>query len=206
MNGKTEVEKSCSVCNIKFKTFFHRKLCCSDICNAKRKTIACKQCNIIFSITRNRKKSPEFCNILCFYTYKKAETVKKQPTCPVCNKKFKCPPSSKAKTCSMNCSVKLRELNYIHPNCKNCGIKIVTKSRKRKKRKFCSQKCFYKTVGNIINKRRNLPNGSKSKSTSGYCTIKINGKWVYEHRYLMEQFLKRSLNKMKKFITRTEID
>lgn len=78
--------------------------------------------------------------------------------------------------------------------CLQCGIKIpFNPVRRQYAKKFCSQKCSYE-----FHRMENNPSwkGGRSNNGSGYMWLSIgNGKQVLEHRYLMEKFVGRKLNK-----------
>ena len=59
---------------------------------------------------------------------------------------------------------------------------------------FCSRKCRgeYQSKYLIGKKSSNYKGGTVTKR--GYISIYISGKRMYEHRHVMEQFLKRKLN------------
>jgi len=58
--------------------------------------------------------------------------------------------------------------------------------------KYCSRSCASASkVGN----RQNAWKTGRNIMVNGYTRIRINKKYVYEHRYVMEQFLKRPLKR-----------
>ncbi len=66
--------------------------------------------------------------------------------------------------------------------------------------KYCSKKCQYSDTKykNKFKGKNNCnykENGSKRYTLKGYVIIKINGLFIQEHRYVMEKFLGRKLQK-----------
>jgi hypothetical protein len=76
--------------------------------------------------------------------------------------------------------------------CFTCGAEILTS--KTSSRRYCSRSCSLK---NRIKKgeAKSLPEGTRRPGGSGYIRIKVSGKWMFEHRLVMEQALGRKLDK-----------
>lgn len=54
---------------------------------------------------------------------------------------------------------------------------------------YCKIHMYLKPGG-----RNLLPDGTRSKTPDGYINLKVGGKWVQEHRYIMESMLGRKLH------------
>ena len=76
--------------------------------------------------------------------------------------------------------------------CAQCKKEFYIYPYRIKTAKFCSKRC------GCLTKRGNFHNhwkGGRNLMKNGYIRIRINGSYIYEHRHIMEKFLKRSLNK-----------
>lgn len=94
--------------------------------------------------------------------------------------------------------------NRIWVTCEHCGkILEIIKARQFKFR-FCSFHCHAKTIlsSEAIRKkaaesRKGAKNGrwkgGRRKHTNGYVWILIDGKYILEHRHVMQQFIGRKL-------------
>lgn len=176
--------KSCKTCGGNFETYYPRTVYCSDECRYGK--YVCKTCKKEF-IQKNSNTSGNFCSTDCWYEYYR-EHGKESKTCPSCGKLF----HGRFKTCSKECGYRrVREQN---PNrntrCENCGA--VLGSRVKPNIRFCSRSCAMLSRENSPTGKAK-PEGSKRKHGSGYIQIKHQGKWVMEHRYVMEQQLGRPL-------------
>lgn len=124
--------------------------------------------------------------------------------CPGCGKLHKIPKSLYAlkslriRFCSDDCYFPFKKKreeeikNSYTKECSNCGkIYSALRSKTLSGLSFCSQDCSKEYM-----KGENSPffkGGTHTKA--GYKVIKINGKYKYEHREIMEKFLGRKLNK-----------
>lgn len=70
--------------------------------------------------------------------------------------------------------------------CENCGKRFFTKNNKNQKN--CSRECSY-----IIQRKKYV-------TKLGYVIINVNRKRMFEHRYVMEKFIKRKLKPFPKEI------
>lgn len=75
-------------------------------------------------------------------------------------------------------------------NCENCGEILKIKSNGTYARRFCSLKCCHEYC--VGDKSWNFRNGIVDGE---YTRILVNGKYLREHRYLMEKMLGRKLLK-----------
>jgi len=85
-------------------------------------------------------------------------------------------------------------------NCQHCQAEFYVPQYRANTAKYCSPRCTALAhPQNTLKAQENSPiiKRSKDKKASAfpknYKTIKINGKWVREHRWLMEQHLGRQL-------------
>ena len=77
--------------------------------------------------------------------------------------------------------------------CKRCGRIYRTYE---KKRKYCSQKCYWNEVKDNPLEKHNRWKGGRHVDTAGYVTLQVkSGMRVREHRFIMEKYLGRKLNK-----------
>ena len=76
--------------------------------------------------------------------------------------------------------------------CQQCGKVFHVYPYRGSTAKFCSKSCGCKArVGKLNNA---FKTGSRI-DVNGYVSVRIDKKYVYEHRYIMEQHLKRKLSK-----------
>jgi predicted nucleic acid-binding Zn ribbon protein len=169
--------RNCVVCRVEFEPRSNRQKFCSDECRFGPKT--CKQCGAEFV----RKGNGQFCSLPCWHVFYAASTPRKE--CPVCSKLFK----GQAKTCSNECA-DIKRRRWEDVTCKGCGD--VFSARLSKRRQFCSVACML-SVRNPVAKTVS-PIGTKTFLPSvGYVKIKTDHGWMFEHRFVMEQQLGRSL-------------
>lgn len=125
-----------------------------------------------------------------------ARRTKTQDNCLCCgNEYFRW--SKKSKFCSRKClstylaehKISGKKFRGSYIDCQNCGGKFYVPSYRKNIAKFCSRSCLAKVhLKKYCNSFKKLKdNGSK------YKTIKIDGKYIREHRYVMEQYLGRKL-------------
>lgn len=182
MIGEIVVKKKCKTCGKDFETVWPRQAYCSDQCRqGKGKCIVCGR-----EFLRKPRTTGSFCSPRCWYEYYR-RFGKKTNTCPICGTEF----HGGAKTCGKECGYALRR--QANPNrrttCEYCG-KPLQKNVKPKVR-FCSRSCAL--AARNKHGGHSLPDGAKYKDNTGYIRIKVDGQWLLEHRYIMEQKLGRPL-------------
>ena len=93
------------------------------------------------------------------------------------------------KACSVECGNRLKEARK-EMTCEACGQTYIRPHGKTRRR-FCSRSCAMK--GRVRVGQSAHPDGSTYIHSSGYIQQKHNGKWVMQHRLVMEQHLGRAL-------------
>lgn len=175
-------EKTCAACGKTFPVTHPKVKYCSDEC--RRGKVTCAQCGSSFLQTRGT--TGLYCSKACWY----AAPGKKERdprNCAWCGKEFN-PRDDEQRFCSNPCGYKSRQRSRPERFCLTCGTSLGTHYRDN--RKYCSYPC--------ARGRRPAtakPEGSRRPSTDGYVKIKVNGKWVLEHRHVMAQKLRRPLLK-----------
>ena len=123
--------------------------------------------------------------------------------CEHCNKEF-IVTVDRNKFCSRPCqsmwAISIASLSRSGPpktgqtlNCLTCnkGFYVAKYRIKSGKVKYCSRSCLAKHLLPQYNDIHGFKKLNKPKHT--YKTIKIDGKWIREHRYIMQQHLGRKL-------------
>lgn len=99
---------------------------------------------------------------------------------------------STTKFCSRTCASTQhkKEGTYCETNCINCNKKFKKRTDHIKILNFCSRECYqrYKVSSCYMRK-------SGKWTENGYIVLYNNGNYIKEHRYVMEQYLNRALNK-----------
>jgi hypothetical protein len=167
------VTKVCARCGASFSTGFNRQKYCSKPC--KMGHGACEHCGKAF--IRKSGSAGRFCSTECWYEHKRRSGANH---CPVCSKEFK----GNRQTCSQACGIVLRTKQ--RKSCEYCGgaLSLSAKARTR----FCSRSCSMHARAN----HGGAP-AHKYKDGTGYYRVKVNGKWIMEHRHVMSQILGRPL-------------
>ncbi len=78
-------------------------------------------------------------------------------------------------------------------DCQICHKKFNVATHRNKTASTCSWKCRSKWMKRYTKENSPHWKGGKAKTISGYMLIRINDRYFYEHRYVMEQHLKRKL-------------
>lgn len=96
----------------------------------------------------------------------------------------------KQKACSVECGNRLKEARK-EMTCETCGQTYIRPHGKTKRR-FCSRSCAMK---NRVRVGQNAhPDGGIYAHSAGYIMEKSGGKWVMQHRLVMERHLGRTLD------------
>lgn len=179
-------DKICTVCEKQFTPNTGRQVYCSDVCRLGRAT--CHGCGKRFVKTKNT--TGKYCSSECWY---KAPGKKEIPVCSCkeCKREFQ-PSSSTTRFCSRECSkIGLRRTRK-NLLCLTCEKELVGDANR--KVRFCSHSCAL-AGRKKPNMKTVRPEGARKTNFAGYIVIKVNGKWVLEHRYVVEQKLGRPLVK-----------
>ena len=142
----------------------------------------CEHCDKVLSGQQKR-----FCSTECWYASRKW---KKQANCEVCGKEF----TRNFKTqrcCSIECGHAAKRSDR-SCTCVACG-QVFERPHGKAGRLYCSRSCAMKgryRTGQL----RQHPQGAEIKHADGYVLEKAGGgKWVMQHRLVMEQVLGRPL-------------
>jgi len=203
---KSELYKECLNCGNYFKCYSYeyekRKFCsfdCRKKYNSAKIIKKCLNCDNTFTVYKSIYHKKKYCSSQCREQYKKSHLIKE---CPICSKCFKVAQSRyyglglRFHYCSDECykkyleNEKKKRLERIMKMCCNCG-KIFYGYRHNKLDKyFCSRRCSSEY---LVGEKHHSWNGGYTITTQGYKAIKINGKYVLEHRIIMENFIGRKL-------------
>lgn len=174
-------EKKCVTCGQTFKPRSARQKYCSQEC--KWGIANCVHCGKQF--IPKSKTTGNFCSRQCWYDWPGRIEDKE---CPICHRMFR-PGYSQQKTCSFECADVSRRTAKRRTHCEECGKPL--RADIDPKVRFCSRSCGLKhrdRKGQL-----HAPEGTRAKHSNGYMLVKVNKKWVLEHRYMMEQKLGRTL-------------
>lgn len=141
--------------------------------------IRCEKCGSVVVGQGKR-----FCSTACWYAFTKERRI---VPCEVCGALFERKIKT-VRTCSVDCGNELKRKNK-QVVCKTCGG--VFERPHGKQRMFCSRSCAMKNRNRAGQKTK--AEGDTINHVSGYIQQKHNGKWVMQHRLVMEQHLGRAL-------------
>ena len=127
-----------------------------------------------------------FCSTACWYAFTKE---RRTVPCEVCGAPFERKVKT-VRTCSADCGNELKRKNK-QVACKTCGS--VFERPHGKQRTFCSRSCAMKDRNRAGQKTK--AEGDTITHSNGCIQQKHNGKWVMQHRLVMEQVLGRPLKK-----------
>jgi len=121
--------------------------------------------------------------------------------CAICYGEIKTKYPSQAKTrkyCSVKCGqigAHIKQRNRITKKCIVCNIDFQIKASHASKRETCSQKCrsVIKSQRMSGENHRYYKKVKAEKKVFTYPRIQVDGKSLYLHRYVMEQYLGRKL-------------
>jgi hypothetical protein len=177
-------DKLCPVCETQFTPRTGRQVYCSPECQHGRST--CHGCGKRFVKTKNT--TGLYCSPECWYKAPGKKEIVPRP-CEECQNEFQ-PSDSTKRFCSRTCAMESRRKKRKRQNCERCDKPLsgALKSTVR----FCSHACAMARPHHE-NWGRVLPNGSKRRTHFGYVQIKVDGKWMLEHRHVMQEKLGRIL-------------
>lgn len=141
--------------------------------------IRCEKCGSVVVGQGKR-----FCSTACWYAFTKERRI---VPCEVCGALFERKVKT-VRTCSVDCGNELKRKNK-QVVCKTCGG--VFERPHGKQRMFCSRSCAMKDRNRAGQKTK--AEGDTITHRDGYIQQKHNGKWVMQHRLVMEQQLGRVL-------------
>jgi hypothetical protein len=143
------------------------------------KVQVCEECSIEFY----REHKGRYCSYPCYQENRS----KRKRLCPNCGGQF--PYGTGGDTCSKACGYEWRR-KKIHGDrqCETCSVPLP--QRGRSTRRFCSRGC---AATNRVGEKPQLPDGTLRPAGGGYVRIKINGKWLQQHRHVVEQRIGRPL-------------
>lgn len=176
-------KKMCARCGKEFKSVFNRTKWCSKEC-ARGGYRKCMNCNNEY-LPHRHSTARRFCSTRCWYEWKRKQNTK---TCPVCNKEFYPFNGNRRQIyCSNDCANQAKRTRRLM-TCPTCKKEFVRPQGK--KRTYCSISCAKRRL--VQSNYEGRQEGSIRKQ-SGYILIKHNGKWIQEHRLVMERKLGRKL-------------
>jgi hypothetical protein len=168
-------DKICPVCEVRFTPRTGRQIYCSTACRLGRSI--CHGCGKRFVKTKNT--TGKYCSTACWYKAPgKKEIAAKQ--CEICGKEFQ-PSERKVRFCSRECSRENQRSPDRNKNCEKCGTPL--RPDVGIKTRFCSMRCAHLGRPSVFG----YADGTRRTVTGGYIDIKVNGQWVREHRWMMEQ-------------------
>jgi HNH endonuclease len=175
-------QKICKRCKKEFLPASGRSNFCSREC--RMGTVPCQHCGKDFVKVGNT--TGLFCSRECWYKWPGRIENK---ICPTCGQDFR-PKDPQQKTCSFACSDISKRTVKRATECAYCHGPIRPNAHPRVR--FCSRRC-----SNSSNERDHnvawAVDGEVRDASCGYKRIKINGKWVLEHHYVMQTLLNRTL-------------
>lgn len=169
--------KACARCGETFQPEGNRAVYCSEAC--RRGRAACKRCGTLFVVTHGS--TGQYCSRECWYQVDRASK-----PCPICATPYKGP----GKTCRKTCGRELqRQGNPVRTqDCAFCAQKIVGK---KPHIRYCSRTCAMYARASASTRTR--PEGSIRAHANGYVQVKSGGRWVMQHRLIVEQQIGRPL-------------
>lgn len=169
----------CAICGKTFRPRSNRQKYCRR-CGPFGGQRTCITCKKVFRL-KSVNSGGLFCTGTCRSTHLRRAREKQ---CPVCQQTFTQPYSGQ-ETCSVECKNAL--ITKKRPNCPICGTRV-----RKASSKFCSHSCAAREQNRQDHWSRR-PDGAKRDHGSQYILIKAEGKWVMEHRLIMETKLGRKL-------------
>lgn len=152
----------------------HCSRACSFAGPKKTLTKVCKACGKEFSGTPSLLKRREYCSNACHQSTRKT---KEQRVCEKCGKEFTTQKGRTGRYCSIECRLACPK-DQIELKCLTCGNPFEVSSFRAKIAKYCSPECS---------------SHGKRNGENNYRVLRVKGRYIKEHRYVMEQFLGREL-------------
>jgi len=108
----------------------------------------CKTCGKEFKVQpRDIKRGKNFCSYDCWREYQKRYPKKISSICQFCGKSFQHHANRKGIYCSKQCKIAgLSKRTKVPLICPTCKKEFIVNRCEAKTRKFCSLKCFYKSI------------------------------------------------------------
>lgn len=148
---------------------------------AKGTHLTCPVCGTTF---QKRHAGQVCCSLSCGHTYKrKAHSTR---SCLACYREF-APANSAQRYCCTSCADTKKRVDR-RCTCERCGAEFERPHGKRQR--FCSRTCALTARMGAGSRKAE---GTTSASGSGYVLEKHDGRWVMQHRLVMEQLLGRHL-------------
>ena len=165
---------NCCKCGAKYRQNSHQQHYCSDACRLAK---VCVRCGNEYLAGSNRN---QFCSEACRFGEK---------ACQQCGARFIPSKNSRGAYCSQPCFFAMRQALRKRA-CVHCGGEFFARNPATVQR-FCGHSCARKAKAHAGWKR--LPEGATSQEASGYVQVKVDGKWIPQHRHVVEQQLGRKL-------------
>jgi hypothetical protein len=183
--------KACSRCGREFLARSNHGMYCSWRCKVGEST--CGTCGRVF-LPNALAGAHKYCSRRCAHQgYPKALHPKE---CPQCKESFQ-PTNAVQQFCGVDCAKMAQRVPRPHQTCAKCGEVLVNKPRNVR---YCSRTCW-RDAGGAWSERadkaeRAAPLGAERVYARGYIWVKAApGDWRQKHRVVMEQTLRRALNK-----------
>ena len=131
--------------------------------------------------------SGKYCGLECWYASRKAGRMVPCESCgTIFERKYK-----GNRACSYECGNKLKQANRAC-KCEFCGTEFIRPHGKFQT--YCSRRCsMLARGGNKASGPYRHPEGHELRHSSGYVQVKVDGKWVMQHRLVMAQILGKPL-------------
>lgn len=184
-----KINHTCPGCGAEFWEFASqgRKYCsrkCAGASHRRRILWQCPVCKETFQRTRHQVRTRKQCSIKCAGLARRNRELR---ICKTCGNQFESLVSREARGkgegtyCSRPCA-DAGKSSQVALACDHCGEMFTVVASRNGRSKYCSMQC-----------RRAAPNGKRRVDESGYVRMRVGGKSVREHRYVMERHIGRKL-------------